>query len=81
MGGLFTRHPHSVGESYWRHLRHAFAFGGGMLLGGLACVIHGVFPFLFERTGSRALRALHARLVADPKRALPGEASAVQPAE
>jgi hypothetical protein len=30
-----------------------------MVLAGLACMLHGVFPFLFERTGSRAILALH----------------------
>ena len=28
------------------------------------CMVHGLFPFLFERTGSRTILALHARVTA-----------------
>lgn len=80
MRTLFTRHPGSVGESYWQHQRFALAFGGRMLVGGLACVVHGIFPFLFERTGSAIARELNARLAADPARRIPADRS-VQPAE
>ena len=34
-----------------------------LLLGaGLACIIHGILPFAFERTGSQTVRRLHERL-------------------
>jgi hypothetical protein len=62
MGNPFTAHPHSVGESYGQHCRFAFAFGITMLLGGLAAVIHSLFPFLCVTTASRALAELNARL-------------------
>jgi hypothetical protein len=55
----FTRHPASVGESYGEHLAFASGVGGRMVLAGLACMLHGLFPFLFARTGSRAIVALH----------------------
>lgn len=67
---LFTRHPASVGETYGEHLRQAASFGGPMILAGLACLVHGLFPFLFARTGSDAIRRLHARLENCPKRGL-----------
>ena len=41
----------------------ASGFGLRMILGGLACLIHGLLPFLFVRTGSTAITALHARMV------------------
>lgn len=69
---LFTEHPASVGESYAQHLRHAFAFGVRMMLGGLACMVHGLLPFLFVRTGSAQVRTLHARMVLSRARPLPG---------
>ncbi len=56
---LFTDHPASVGETYGQHLRFAVAVGLRMLGGGVACVIHGVFPFLFTTTGSRTISHLY----------------------
>jgi hypothetical protein len=61
----FTEHPASVGESYLEHMGVAFSFGGRMILAGLACLVHGLFPFLFTRTGSRAIAELHERMVAN----------------
>jgi hypothetical protein len=60
----FTEHPASVGESYTEHLGRAICFGGRMLLAGIACLVHGVLPFLFVRTGSRAIAELNDRLSA-----------------
>ena len=55
----FTRHPAAVGETYGEHLVFATGTGGRMILAGLACIVHGFLPFLFERTGSRAILDLH----------------------
>jgi hypothetical protein len=59
---LFTEHPASVGETYLQHLRFAWRTGGTMLMGGCACLVHGLCPFLCTTTGSRTIRALAARL-------------------
>ena len=59
----FTEHPASVGESYGEHMGQAVCFGGRMVLAGLACLVHGVLPFLFVRTGSRAISELNERMV------------------
>ena len=59
----FTDHPASVGETYSEHLAMASGFGLAMILGGLACLIHGVLSFLFVKTGSRAIDGLHDRMV------------------
>ena len=59
----FTEHPASVGETYWQHLVHASSFGVRMMLGGLACVLHGLLPFLFVKTGSKQIETLHGRMV------------------
>lgn len=74
----FTEHPGSVGESYVEHLGVASGFGTRMILGGLACLVHGVLPFLFTTTGSRTITALHDRMVVSRRRA---GARAVAPAE
>ena len=59
---LFTRHPRSVGETYGQHMAMAWSFAFPMLLGGLACFVHGIFPFLFETTGSRCVKLLYTRI-------------------
>jgi hypothetical protein len=49
----FTDHPASVNETYFQHMAMAFGFGGRMLLGGMACLVHGVFPWLCLTRGQR----------------------------
>jgi hypothetical protein len=66
----FNDHPASVGESYTGHLRFAFRFGGSMVIGGLACMVHGLLPFCLTTSGSRRVRALHAMLVRHPSRGI-----------
>ena len=58
----FTDHPHSVDESYGKHLGVATSFGFAMILGGLASVLHGLFPWMFQTTGSRTIKTLYNRL-------------------
>ena len=65
---LFTEHPASVGESYGEHLAVATRFGLAMIGGGLACLIHGLCPTLFARTGSGTVTRLHDRMVANRER-------------
>lgn len=56
---LFIDHPRSVGESYGQHATFAMGLGLRMIMAGLACVMHGLFPFLFVKTGSRCIRELN----------------------
>ncbi|MEM7443301.1 MAG: DUF6356 family protein [Pseudomonadota bacterium] len=65
---LFNDHPASVGESYWQHMGVAFSFAGSMIAAGFACFIHGLFPFLFVKTGSRTITGLHDRMVLNRSR-------------
>jgi hypothetical protein len=60
---LFNEHPASVGESYWEHLLRASWFAGKMLMGGGACFIHALLPFLFVKTGSETIQQLHTAMV------------------
>src|SRR5262249_34857165 len=82
LSGLFTRHPATVGETYAEHLATASGFGGRMIVAGLACLVHGLLPFLFQRTGSAAIAALHDRMVVNRRRqaAVPESLSAGRPA-
>ncbi len=67
----FTAHPHSVGETYTEHLGMATWFGLRMVFAGLACLVHGLLPFMFQRTGSRAITELNDRMVANRRRCPP----------
>jgi Family of unknown function (DUF6356) len=64
----FTQHPASVGESYGEHLVVASSFGLRMILGGSACLIHGLLPFLFVKTGSAQVSVLHETMVTHRQR-------------
>ena len=68
---LFTDHPRSVGETYSEHFMFASSFGARMVAGGLACFVHGFLPFLFVRTGSKTVLALHARMTGARSQATP----------
>ena len=59
----FNEHPASVGESYWEHLGCASAFSAKMFVGSIACFLHGLFPFLFVKTGSKCINELHHTMV------------------
>ena len=56
---LFTRHPRSIGETYFEHLCMALGFAGRMLVATLVCTVHAFLPFLFEKTGSGMIAALY----------------------
>jgi hypothetical protein len=64
----FTKHPNDVGETYGEHFMVASSFGTAMILGGLACLVHGVLPFLFTSTGSQTIKRLHERMVVARRR-------------
>ena len=60
---IFTEHPASIGETYTQHLVHAGGFGVAMVSGGLACIVHAILPWMFERTGSEVIRKLYRSMV------------------
>ena len=65
---LFNEHPASVGETYWEHLLHASWFAGKMVLAAGACFVHALLPFLFVKTGSKAITELHDAMVTNRNR-------------
>jgi hypothetical protein len=67
IASLFSNHPASVGESYGEHAAFASQFGLRMVLCGLACMIHAVFPFLFVKTASTCVRDLQGKIAAGPR--------------
>lgn len=77
----FTKHPSDVGESYAEHMASAFGFGTAMLRGGMACLIHGIFPFLCTTTGSSTIRRLHDRMVVNRVRQPAAQETVASPAQ
>lgn len=77
---LFSSHPAAVGETYAEHAGFAAGFGFRMVLGGLACMIHAVFPFLFVKTASDCVRELHGRISTGPRAKLAGMIPGARPA-
>ena len=69
MRNPFTAHPRDVGESYLEHCAFACRYGAKMTLGGLAALVHGMLPFLFQTTGSRITRELNETLERSAARA------------
>lgn len=67
----FTDHPESVGETYLEHMGSAWGFAGVMALAALCCFLHGVFPFAFQKSGSRRVAALYQRMVTNRHRHAP----------
>ena len=53
MNNPFTAHPNSVDETYLEHFVFALRFGFKMTLGGIAAVVHAIFPFLFVTTAGK----------------------------
>lgn len=68
---IFTAHPETVGETYAEHLGVACSFGSRMLMAGIACIVHGLFPFLFTRTGSRTIGTLYDEMTVNRLRKAP----------
>ncbi|HEY2358862.1 MAG TPA: DUF6356 family protein [Phenylobacterium sp.] len=64
----FTHHPEAVGETYIEHLGSAWGFAFTMLVGAAACLLHGLFPFAFQKSGSRRIVALHQRMLTNRHR-------------
>lgn len=65
----FTEHPESVGETYLEHMGSASWFAMNMFVAGLACLVHAILPFAFQKTGSQRIRLLYDRMVANRHRA------------
>jgi hypothetical protein len=65
----FTEHPASVGETYAEHCGTAVCFGVRLILAGCACLVHGLLPCAFVRTGSRAVAELNERMIAKRRNA------------
>ncbi len=55
MNNPFTRHPHSIGETYLEHMNKVVDTAIKIQLVTFILLTHAVFPFLFEHTASDKL--------------------------
>ena len=74
MQNCFTDHPDSVGETYFQHMMSAFSFAARLFAAAMACLVHGLFPFLFTSTGSSAVKRLHEDMIEARQRQAAGTA-------
>ena len=44
---------------YGAHLKRAWSIGGPLLVAGGACLVHGLFPSLFQTTATRTILRLN----------------------
>ena len=51
-------HLKDINESYFEHMGFAQRCGFRMVLGGLACIVHSIFPNLFVTTASNTMKEL-----------------------
>lgn len=58
----FIAHPASVDETYGEHFAFALGFAFKLGLAAGAALIHALLPFLFEKTASRMVSELYARI-------------------
>lgn len=63
MRDFFTRHPQSVGESYWEHMGVALSFAGELFTAAFAALVHAFLPACCEKTASRKIAVLHERMI------------------
>lgn len=55
-------HLEGVRESYFQHLYFAVCFGLQLAGAGLAAVLHGILPAIFQTTGSETVYRLNDKL-------------------
>jgi hypothetical protein len=55
----FTEHPEETGETYLEHLWFTTKMALRFLYSLVVLMIHGLFPFLLERTASRQIEAIY----------------------
>jgi hypothetical protein len=58
----FTTHPDAVGESYGETFGVAMRYSLRLFGAAFAALVHAFLPFLFERTASTAIKAMHAEM-------------------
>jgi hypothetical protein len=61
---LFMAHPDALNETYGQHMRHAMSYSGRLFAASFCAFVHGLLPFLFEKTASNEIKRMHAEMMA-----------------
>jgi hypothetical protein len=61
---LFMAHPEALNESYGQHMGHAMSYAGRLFAAAFCAFVHGLFPFLFEKSASNAIRSMYGEMTA-----------------
>jgi hypothetical protein len=62
MKNPFTKHPHSINETYLRHMIEALKYCIQFILLSIMTFVHAVFPFLFVNTSSKLIKKINKHL-------------------
>jgi len=62
MRNPFTKHPHSVGETYFEHMKNALRYFTILYTLSICVFIHSLFPFLFETYAGDEIEKLNKEL-------------------
>jgi hypothetical protein len=62
MDNPFTKHPHSIGETYFEHMKLALNSAIKIQLIAFIILSHAIFPFLFEHTASDKILKMNKEL-------------------
>jgi TRAP-type mannitol/chloroaromatic compound transport system permease large subunit len=62
MNNIFTKHPHSIGETYLEHMKKALNTTIKVQLVVFIILTHAIFPFLFEHLGSDEIEKINDEL-------------------
>ena len=50
------KHLDECGEGYFKHMFEAWRIVSVLLISSIACLIHSLFPFVFQKTASTMIR-------------------------
>ena len=62
MKNPFTKHPHSIGETYFTHMIEAFKYCFQFFTLFIITFIHAFFPFTFTNTSSKKVKEINTHL-------------------
>ncbi len=71
---LFIDHPRSVSETYLQHQAVALSFAWALFVAALGATVHAFVPGLCQKTGSRTILKLHARITGGKGRSAAADA-------
>ncbi len=59
---VFLRHPRTVDESYFEHMKFALWFAVTLGAAAIAALVHAFVPALFEKTAGSLINRMHHRI-------------------